>query len=128
MIRPMKTKPKRKKHSAAFKATVAMEAMLGIKTVAQIAREHSVHPVQVSQWKTVLRERMPELFEAGGRQGEDTEKLVSDLHRKIGELTVDLDYLKKNRSSWDCNRAPGLGGRGRDDERAKPVRVARNRA
>lgn len=95
MIRPMKTKPKRKKHSAAFKATVAMEAMLGIKTVAQIAREHSVHPVQVSQWKTVLRERMPELFEAGGRQGEDTEKLVSDLHRKIGELTVDLDYLKK---------------------------------
>lgn len=95
MIRPMKTKPKRKKHSGAFKAMVAMEAMLGVKTTAQIAREHSVHPVQVSQWKTVLRERMPDLFEAGSKQAEDTEKLIADLHRKIGELTVDLDYLKK---------------------------------
>ena len=104
-----------------------MEAMLGIKTVAQIAREHSVHPVQVSQWKTVLRERMPELLGAGGKQGEDTERLVADLHRKIGELTVDLDYLKTNRSSWDCNPAQRLGGRVREDERAKPLRVARNR-
>jgi len=60
----MKTKAKRKRYSAAFKATVGMEAILGVKTVAQIAREHSVHPVQVSQWKTVLRERMPELFES----------------------------------------------------------------
>ena len=85
----MKTKPKRKKHSGAFKAMVAMEAMLGVKTTAQIAREHSVHPVQVSQWKTVLRERMPDLFEAGGKQAEDTEKLIADLHRKIGELAVE---------------------------------------
>lgn len=91
----MKTQPKRKKHSTAFKAMVAMEAMLGIKTVAQIAREHSVHPVQVSQWKTVIRERLHELFEAGGKQGEDTERQIADLHRKIGELTVDLDYVKK---------------------------------
>ena len=48
VIRPMTTKTKRKKHSAAFKAKVGMEAMLGIKTVAQIAREYAVHPVQVS--------------------------------------------------------------------------------
>jgi len=91
----MKTKPKRKKHSATFKAKVGMEAMLGIKTVAQIAREYAVHPVQVSQWKTVIRERLPELFEGGGQAGEDNQKLVADLHQKIGELTVDLDYLKK---------------------------------
>lgn len=95
MIRPMKTKTKRKKHSSAFKAKVGMEAMLGIKTVAQIAREYAVHPVQVSQWKTVIRERLPELFESGGQAGEDSQKLVADLHQKIGELTVDLDYLKK---------------------------------
>ena len=44
----MKTKTKRKKHSSAFKAKVGMEAMLGLKTVAQIAREYAVHPVQVS--------------------------------------------------------------------------------
>jgi transposase len=95
LIRPMKTKSKRKKHSAAFKAKVGMEAMLGVKTVAQIAREYSIHPVQVSQWKTVIRERLPELFESGGKPGENTEQLVADLHQKIGELTVDLDYLKK---------------------------------
>jgi hypothetical protein len=38
---------------------------------------------------------MPDLFEAGGKQAEDTEKLIADLHRKIGELTVDMDYIKK---------------------------------
>jgi transposase-like protein len=91
----MNTKPKRKKHSASFKAKVGMEAMLGIKTVAQIAKEYGVHPVQVSQWKTVIRERLPELFDGGGKQGEDSQRLVADLHQKIGELTVDLDYLKK---------------------------------
>ena len=72
-----------------------MEALVGIKTVAQIAREYAVHPVQVSQWKTVIRERLPERFDTAGKGGEDTERLVADLHQKIGELTVDLDYLKK---------------------------------
>lgn len=91
----MNAKTKRKKHSAAFKAKVGMEALMGIKTVAQIAREYSVHPVQVSQWKTVIRERLPELFSIGGAASADSEQLVADLHRKIGELTVDLDYLKK---------------------------------
>ena len=91
----MKTKPKRKRHSAAFKAKVGLEAVIGIKTVAQIAREYSVHPVQVSQWKAVVLERLPELFEPGSKAAEGQEKLVADLHQKIGELTVDLDYLKK---------------------------------
>lgn len=63
----MKTKTKRKHHSAAFKAKVGLEAVIGIKTVAQLAREYSVHPVQVSQWKAVIRERLPDLFEAGGK-------------------------------------------------------------
>jgi len=62
---------------------------MGIKTVAQIAREYSVHPVQVSQWKTVIRERLPDLFESGSKAMERQEKLVADLHQKIGELTVD---------------------------------------
>ena len=88
-------KAKRRRHSAAFKATVAMEAMIGVKTVAQIAREYSVHPVQVSQWKALLRERMPGLFKSGSKPGEASNRLVADLHRKIGELTEDLDYLKK---------------------------------
>ena len=56
LIRQMSTKAKRKRHSAAFKAKVGMDAVLGIKTTAQIAREHGVHPVQVSQWKAVIRD------------------------------------------------------------------------
>lgn len=67
----MKTGTKRKRHSAASKAKVGMEAVIGVKTVAQIAREYSVHPVQVSQWKAVIRDRLPEVFEAGGKVGED---------------------------------------------------------
>ena len=76
----MKTKTKRKRHSAAFKAKVGLEAVIGIKTVAQIAREYSVHPVQVSQWKGVVRQRLPELFETGSKAVDDQEKLVADLH------------------------------------------------
>jgi len=88
-------KSKRKRHNGAFKAKVGLEALLGIKTVAQIAREYQIHPVQVSQWKTVIRERLPELFEEAGKTSEDSERMIAQLHQKIGELTVDLDWLKK---------------------------------
>ena len=56
-------KRKRKQYSGAFKAQVGLEALMGIKTTAQIAREHQVHPLLVGQWKATLRQRMPELFE-----------------------------------------------------------------
>jgi len=88
-------KAKRKRYNGAFKARVGLEAMLGVKTIAQIAREYQVHPVQVSQWKTVIRERLPELFESGDQGKRDSEVVIAQLHEKIGELTVDLDWLKK---------------------------------
>ena len=88
-------KAKRKRYSGAFKAKVGLEALMGIKTVAQLAREYQVHPVQVTQWKTVIREHLPDLFEPPDKAGEDTERLIAQLHQKIGELTVDLDWLKK---------------------------------
>ena len=53
---------KRKQHTAKFKAMVGMEALKGIKTLNEIAREHSVHPVQVGKWKKELKERLPEIF------------------------------------------------------------------
>jgi transposase-like protein len=68
---------------------------MGIKPVAQIAREYQVHPTQVTQWKTVIRERLPELFAAPDNGAADQERLIAQLHQKIGELTVDLDWLKK---------------------------------
>ena len=87
-------KAKRKRHDGAFKAKVGLEALKGIRTVSQIAKEYDVHPVQVSQWKNQVLERLPGVF------GSDTEKaidetMVSKLHEKIGQLTVENDFLKK---------------------------------
>jgi transposase len=88
-------KSKRKRYGGAFKAKVGMEALLGVKTVGQIAREYQVHPTLVTQWKGVIRDRLPELFEPASHVTENSEQLVAQLHQKIGELTVDLDWLKK---------------------------------
>jgi transposase len=91
--RPMKQK--RRQYSGAFKARVGLEAVMGIKTVAQLAREYQVHPLLVSQWKRTIRERLPELFERGKPVGDDQEATIKALHEKIGELTVNVDWLKK---------------------------------
>lgn len=88
-------KRKRRQFSGAFKAQVGLEAIIGIKTTAQIAREHQVHPLLVTQWKKTLKERMPEVFDRNQPVAEDSEKLIAQLHQKIGQLTVDLDWLKK---------------------------------
>ena len=88
-------KAKRKRYSGAFKAKVGLEALMGVRTVAQIAREYQVHPTLVTQWKGVIRERLPELFEPAGSVNGDSERMIAQLHQKIGELTVDLDWLKK---------------------------------
>ena len=85
---------KRKKHSGAFKAKVGLEALIGAKTVGQIAREYQVHPVQVTPGKGVIRDRMPELFEAP-KQKEDGQETIAELYEKIGQLTVETDWLKK---------------------------------
>jgi transposase-like protein len=89
------SKTKRKRYSGAFKAKVGLEALMGIKTVGQIAREYQVHPVQVTQWKSVIRDHLPELFEPARPAGEDSQELVAQLHEKIGQLTVEADWLKK---------------------------------
>jgi transposase-like protein len=72
-----------------------MEAMIGVKTVGQIAREYQIHPVQVAQWKGVIRDRLPQFFAPHAGTDEDGQRLVAQLHEKIGELTVELDWLKK---------------------------------
>ena len=88
-------KRKRRQYSGAFKARVALEAMMGVKTVAQLAREYQVHPMLVSQWKGTLRERLPELFERGKAVEGEAEAQVQALQAKVGELTMQVDWLKK---------------------------------
>jgi transposase len=88
-------KTKRKRYRGAFKAKVGLEALIGVKTVGQIAREYQVHPVQVTQWKRHLREHLPEVFEPATGVAEDHQTQIAQLHEKIGVLTIETDWLKK---------------------------------
>ena len=89
------SKTKRKRYTGAFKAKVGLEALMGVKTVGQIARDYQVHPVQVTQWKGLIRDRLPELFEGPRPEETDSQELIAQLHEKIGQLTVEVDWLKK---------------------------------
>lgn len=86
----------RKKHEPAIKARVALEAIKGEKTAAQIGSEYGVHPSQVTQWKQELIQRSAELFSKPDnslkQQHEDT---VDKLHKTIGEITMENNWLKK---------------------------------
>ena len=95
--KPPKMKAKRRRHDPEFKARVALEALKGIKTVQQIAKEFAVHPVQVSEWKKVMSEGATSVFGPGqGKDApEDFEQERSALHSKIGQLDVEVDFLRK---------------------------------
>ena len=90
-------KNKRRRHEATFKARVALEALKGIKTIQQIAKEYEVHPAQVADWKKTVQERLTTVFDrdAAGRIEGDFGRERKELHSKIGELTIKLDFLEK---------------------------------
>jgi putative transposase len=87
----------RRTHSPEFKAKVAMEAISGRKTLQQIAADHAVHPIQVSQWKKQLHEGASELFSSGkkSKEKDDTQAKESELFQQIGRLQMELEWLKK---------------------------------
>ena len=86
----------KKQFSPDYKAKVALEALKGIEPVHAIAAKYQVHPVQVSQWKKELLERLPEVF-ARKAEPEVAEAAQREerLYQKIGQLEVELDWLKK---------------------------------
>ena len=86
----------RKTIDGAFKAKVALEAIKGEKTTAQIASQYNVHSNQVSKWKKQLLEELPALFSDKHRiENKDHEELEDELYRQIGQLKVELEWLKK---------------------------------
>ncbi|MBV8089102.1 MAG: transposase [Alphaproteobacteria bacterium] len=86
---------KRKQHSAEFKARVAMAALSGAKTLAELSSEFGVHPTMISTWRQELMKRAGELFARGNKAStaDDAQKVIDDLHRKIGQLQVERDFL-----------------------------------
>ena len=86
----------RKNHDAAFKAKVALEALKGEKTMAQISSEYGIHVNQIRQWRQKLLEELPGVFsDRRQKKDKDTEEMTSELYRQIGQLKVELDWLKK---------------------------------
>jgi transposase/putative transposase len=90
-------KGKRRRHDPEFKARVALEALKGVKTIQEIAKEYEVHPVQVSEWKKVMAQNAASAFgaSAGCSDAEEFEKERARLHAKIGQQAVELDWLTK---------------------------------
>lgn len=90
------SKGKRTRYSAEFKGKVALEALKGEKTIAELAAKFSVHPNQVSDWKRQALEGMADIFKGKAeRDSAASEAQVKDLHAKIGQLTVERDFLAK---------------------------------
>lgn len=102
-------KRQRRKHTAEFKARIALEAIRGIDTINEIAAKYEVHPVQVGNWKKDLLDRVPELFERkNAAKNKDEELERAQLERKVGQLSMEVDWLEKK-----CVQL-GIPGRGRD--------------
>jgi transposase len=86
---------KRKQHKPEFKARVALEAMKGEQTVGELASRFGVHPTMIHQWKKALVEGAAEVFQRGRTTAEPADAgRIKELHPKIGELTVERDFLE----------------------------------
>jgi len=83
----------RRNHSAAFKAKVALAALKGDKTLAELAEQFDVHANQITQWKSQLLERASDVFATAAERSESAGPDVKALHAKIGQLAMENDFL-----------------------------------
>ena len=80
----------RRNHGAAFKAKVALEAIKGEQTLVELSERFEIHPNQITEWKKLLMERAPEIFDKGKPSREPD---VREFHAKIGQLAMENDFL-----------------------------------
>lgn len=86
----------RRKFTAEFKARVVRAALREDKTLAQLASEYDVHPNQITEWKRQVIESLPDVFSRKKKQDEqDNQQLIERLYQQIGELQVDVNWMKK---------------------------------
>jgi transposase-like protein len=86
----------RKRYDSRFKAQVVLEALKNQRTMAQIASEYGVHTNQITKWKRRVLDELPGIFSnRRERDQRDNEALQAELYRQIGQLKVELDWLKK---------------------------------
>jgi len=93
---------KRKRFSKEFKAKVAIEAIKGQRTANELAKEFDVHPNQINRWKKELLESAPEMFsQHKGQEAKRLEAQRDQLFRKVGQLQIEVDWLKKKTGQID---------------------------
>ena len=85
------SKRPRRNHAPAFKAKVALEAMKGEQTLVELSERYQVHPNQITEWKKQLLEHAPDIFSKDKKPEEGPS--VKDLHAKIGQLSMETDFL-----------------------------------
>jgi len=86
-------KRKRRNHSASFKAKVALAAIRGEKTLAELSEQFDVHQNQIQDWRRKLLDQADRVFDHSGGSASESEHKVKDLHAKIGQLTMERDFL-----------------------------------
>lgn len=86
---------KRRLHKPDFKAKVALEAIKGEMTMAEMVKKFDVQAAQISQWKKQLLDNASDAFGKGGKAEADSDKTVQELHAKIGQLTMENDFLER---------------------------------
>jgi transposase len=88
----------RRKHDASFKAKVALDAIKNEMTIAELSNKHAIGPTQIKEWKTELLEHAASIFLKDGKKinTQDNSEQIATLERKIGQLIIENDFLKKS--------------------------------
>ena len=96
---------KRRQYDVAFKARIVLEALRERKTIAELASHYEVHPAMIAKWKKHAVGSLPELFsDRRDHERQDQQALQEELYRQIGQLTMELDWLKKNLACFPLER------------------------